>query len=161
MRQKPIFFISSPYSETSTQEVLGHSAYSHKILAEKIIDFLKESFSVHYVVNQKDLDYHLNFSNSADKNYFLFVGPPDLSWASLKCRNYLLFTWEFPDIPSDSIHETNSDWISKLRKFEMVVLPNRLLQHKLNELDIPNVFSPIGRSITQSVGMNLHSLNTF
>ena len=59
MREKPIFFISSPYAKQSSQEVLGHAAYSHKILAEKIVIFLKEAFSVHYVVDQKDLENHL------------------------------------------------------------------------------------------------------
>jgi hypothetical protein len=155
MREKPIFFISSPYAKQSTQEVLGQAAYSHKILAEKIVIFLKEAFSVHYVVDQKDLENHLILSKSKIKNYFIYVGPPDFSWTSPKCRNYLLLTWEFPDIPSESIKGFYNNWIPKLRKFEMVILPNRILHHKLNELDIPNEFFPIGRSITQSVDMNL------
>jgi hypothetical protein len=120
MRKKPIFFISSPYSKVLTQEVLGYAAYSHKILAEKIVNFLKESFKVHYVVDQKDLEYYLS-SNSKSQKYFLYIGPPDFSWTSPSCTNYLLFTWEFPDIPLEPINDFYVDWISKLKKFEMVI----------------------------------------
>jgi hypothetical protein len=63
-RQQPIFFVSSPYPRDGSNEILGFAAYSHKILAEKVMHYLEPSFEIEYVADEDEL--HQAVGNNAD-----------------------------------------------------------------------------------------------
>jgi len=153
-KERPVFFISSPYPLEQAKEILGFAAYSHKILAEKILHYLKPFFDVEYVFDENELEARVLIrGGKLEKYYLLYVGPPEGSWTSTLCKNILVFTWEFPDIPEGSPKQPGFNWIPFLSKYNLVVLPNRVLQNRLNELGIPNVFMPLGRYIVGSSGL--------
>lgn len=153
-KERPVFFISSPYPREQAKEILGLAAYSHKILAEKILHCLKPFFDVEYVFDKNELEARVVIrGGKLERYYLLYVGPPEGSWTSTLCKNILVFTWEFPDIPEGSPKQPEFNWIPFLSKFNLVVLPNRILHNRLNELEIPNVYIPLGRCIAGSSGL--------
>ena len=99
MKSQPMFFVSSPFANEATGQVLGYAAYSHKILALKLIANLEKHGNVRYVRDDLDLNAHLFLEeeNSHSEYIFIYVGPPTDSWTSSKCQNFILFSFTFTD----------------------------------------------------------------
>jgi glycosyltransferase involved in cell wall biosynthesis len=158
MKSKPVIFVSSPFASDAIEEILGFAAYSHKILALKLIPALEKHVDVRYVKNEQELNFHLVLleKNAPSEYVFIYVGPPEDSWTSARCRNIILFTWEFPNLPLSDFKGLYVRWAEKLSKFEKVVIPNRLLEACLTNLGIRYEFVPIGKILVNESRMSLN-----
>jgi hypothetical protein len=49
------------------------------------------------------------------------IGPPNVVFASPLCKNFIIFAWEFPDIPSRQINgEPKNNWIKQLQLYDEI-----------------------------------------
>jgi hypothetical protein len=145
-----VFFISSPFAAEDVNKVLGYAGYSHKILADKLGEFLNLRHQSVYVRNDSEIKAKLLARNRTDEEYFfIYVGPPEGSWESLSCFNLILLTWEFPDFPEQEIYPLYQNWIPLLKKFDCVLIPNEMLASRLQTLQIPFLFFPFGNFLSK------------
>jgi glycosyltransferase involved in cell wall biosynthesis len=116
------FFISYPHSNHDEIFVYGWSEYSYRYLAESVLQALQDlNYQVEVVHSEEKLNYKLKKLKGIENPIHIAIGPPNCCFASPLCMNFIIFAWEFPDIPNRQIGgEFKNNWVKQLQFFDEI-----------------------------------------